>query len=274
MKDIVALFTNARDEKHIKEWAVHHLLIGFDLIIIFDHKSVNPLKHEFNNFDKRVKTLNVSHFENGIKTTLMNIAAKIAKQKNVKWLLYLDCDEFLILHPKFIGVKDFLNHYKHAYSIGINWVMFGSNNLIKDPDGLILDNYTKSESKLNNHVKSFVKVSKILNASNPHFYHTINNLNMYGINNKLITGFGAFSDFPIPHYDSPAYIAHYCIQSEETYIKRKVFLPADDTGNKRQFDMSNIKSIHNMHNEADNLYPKIKYAENIKKFLAKYGATY
>jgi hypothetical protein len=97
---------------------------------------------------------------------------------------------------------------------------------------------------------------------------------MYGINNKLITGFGAFSDFPIPHYDSPAYIAHYCIQSEETYIKRKVVLPADDTGNKRQFDMSKIKSIHNMHNEADNLYPKIKYAENIKKFLAKYGATY
>jgi hypothetical protein len=31
----VALFTNARDESHIKEWAAHHLLIGFDYIIIF-----------------------------------------------------------------------------------------------------------------------------------------------------------------------------------------------------------------------------------------------
>ena len=30
----VGLFCNARDEKNIKEWAAHHLLIGFDVIII------------------------------------------------------------------------------------------------------------------------------------------------------------------------------------------------------------------------------------------------
>ena len=39
MNKKVALFTNARDEKHIKEWAAHHLLIGFEYIFIFDHKS-------------------------------------------------------------------------------------------------------------------------------------------------------------------------------------------------------------------------------------------
>ena len=39
----VALFTNARNEKHIKEWVAHHLLIGFELIVIFDHKSIKPL---------------------------------------------------------------------------------------------------------------------------------------------------------------------------------------------------------------------------------------
>ena len=35
----VILFTNARNEKNIKEWAAHHLLIGFSAICIFDHKS-------------------------------------------------------------------------------------------------------------------------------------------------------------------------------------------------------------------------------------------
>ena len=30
----VVLFTNARDEKNIKEWAAHHLLLGFSLIYI------------------------------------------------------------------------------------------------------------------------------------------------------------------------------------------------------------------------------------------------
>ena len=45
----VCLFTNARDEKHIREWAAHHLLIGFDRIFIFDHKSKTSLKEVFKN---------------------------------------------------------------------------------------------------------------------------------------------------------------------------------------------------------------------------------
>jgi hypothetical protein len=53
----VMLFTNARNEIHIKEWAAHHLLIGFDKIIIFDHKSDIPLKTVLHGFDKRVITM-------------------------------------------------------------------------------------------------------------------------------------------------------------------------------------------------------------------------
>ena len=30
----VILFCNARDEKHLREWVAHHLLLGFDKIII------------------------------------------------------------------------------------------------------------------------------------------------------------------------------------------------------------------------------------------------
>ena len=76
----VALFTNARDEKNIKEWASHHLLIGFDKIIIFDHKSILPLKDVFNNFDNRVTVIDAKHYETNVKLTLMNVAAKIAKK--------------------------------------------------------------------------------------------------------------------------------------------------------------------------------------------------
>jgi hypothetical protein len=43
----VGLFCNARDEINIKEWASHHLIIGFDIIIIFGHKSKQPLKEIF-----------------------------------------------------------------------------------------------------------------------------------------------------------------------------------------------------------------------------------
>jgi len=270
----VALFTNARNEKHIKEWAAHHLLIGFDLIFIFDHKSTFPLSLRFKNFDKRVKIINVSYLELPIKLQLMKVASNMGKKYNVEWMLYLDCDEFLILNKQFIGVKHFLNHYNYAHSLGVNWLMFGSNNLVKDPDGLILENYTKSELILDKHVKTFVRPNEVLDVSNPHHYIIKNNLKMYGINNKILSGNVAFNPLPILFYKSPAYIAHYVTQSEETYIKRKGLLPADDTGNMRNINTSNVKYIHNMYNKGENLQPKIKYSEKIHYFLSVNGGAF
>jgi hypothetical protein len=270
----VALFANARNEKHIKEWASHHLLIGFDLIFIFDHKSNVPLLSRFKNFDKRVKIINVSYLELPIKLKLMKAATNIAKKNNVDWMLYLDCDEFLILNKQFIGVKQFLNYYNYADSLGINWLMFGSNNLIKDPNSLIFENYTKSDLLLDKHVKTFVRPNEVLNVSNPHYYIIKNNLKMYGINNKILSRNAAFNPVSMPFYKSPAYIAHYVTQSEETYIKRKGLLPADDTGNMRNINVSNVSNIHNMHNKGENLQPKIKYSENINKFLAFNGGIF
>jgi hypothetical protein len=74
----VLLFCNARDEKHIKEWAAHHLLIGFTHIIIFDHNSKVPLSTIFQNFDKRVAIVryNTPPSKNNIKIELMNKALK------------------------------------------------------------------------------------------------------------------------------------------------------------------------------------------------------
>ena len=69
----VALFTNARDELHIKEWVAHHLLIGFDQIIIFDHKSVTPLKNIFQHFNKHV-TISRVDTDGPVKLQLMNNA--------------------------------------------------------------------------------------------------------------------------------------------------------------------------------------------------------
>ena len=66
----VGLFCNARDEINIKEWAAHHLLIGFDIIIIFDHKSKKSLKEIFQNFDRRVNIIKIDLETNNIKLML------------------------------------------------------------------------------------------------------------------------------------------------------------------------------------------------------------
>jgi hypothetical protein len=264
----VCLFTNARDEKHIREWAAHHLLIGFDKIIIFDHKSKTPLTKVFENFDKRVKIINVSYLDTSIKINLMNKASEIANILKMDWMIYLDADEFIILN-KFKGIKQLLSVYNHADSLGVNWLLFGSNHLKTDPDGLILENYTKSELCLNDHLKSFVRPSKIIRPGNPHFYFIKDTNRYFGVNNKNITTLHHSNDYHVEYHKAPIYIAHYVNQSEETFTKRKLVLPRDDNGEHRQ--LNHIEEIHNQYNSNENNDPKNKYAEKVKQFLKQYG---
>ena len=262
----VCLFVNARDEYHIKEWVTHHLLIGFDFICIFDNKSNKSLLNEFKNFDKRVKIIDASDMDGAIKIPLMNRASTIAKLFKFDWMIYLDADEYIILSSKFIGIKHFLNHYNNAHSLGINWLLFGSNNLINEPAELQIDSYTKSEINLNSHVKSFARPKEITFADNPHFYHIKNKEKMFGINGINISTIPTHNNINIPFYKAPIYIAHYVNQSQETFLKRKGF-PRDDTGTYREINDQTIKNLHNEFNDVDNLYPKNKYSENIKAFL-------
>lgn len=264
----VALFCNARDETHIREWAAHHLLIGFDYIVIFDHNSIVPLSTIFSNFDKRVKIIRYDNLQNNIKITLMNKALQIARQMNVDWFIYLDADEFIIFNNKIKGVKYFLNRYSFADLVALNWLIFGTNNLKKDPNDLILNSYTKSDLMLNCHVKSFVRPFQAIKADNPHFYHIKNKNKMCGINNFLTSPY-CFNPNNVEYTAVSAFIAHYMYQSEENYIKRKINLPRDDTGVKRT--KMDVNHLHSIHNSTDNVFPKLKYAENVKQILHIYG---
>ena len=262
----VGLFCNARDEKNIKEWAAHHLLIGFDIIIIFDHKSKKPLKEVFSNFDKRVQIIRIELEDGNVKQALMNNATKISNDLQLDWFIYLDADEFLILKNFFKDVKHFLNSFSYADSIGINWLMFGSNYLVEEPDGLILENYTKSSSIIDQHVKSFVRPKKIKFTDNPHYYHVKNPSKMLGINYKVIHYPYCLNNLNIKIINIPAYIAHYVYQSEETYKKRKIDLIGDN-GIMRE-NLGN--DIHNNYNDITNLEPQ-KYVKKIKQFLQYYN---
>lgn len=263
----VMLFTNARDEKNIKEWAAHHLLLGFDFVFIFDHKSKIPLQTVFEKFDSRVY-VERCEMENKVKIPLMNRAVTIAKKQGVDWMIYLDADEFLVLNS-FKNVKQMLYAFSYADQLAINWVAFGSNNHVKDPEGLMLESYTRSDPKLHSHVKSFVRPYQIINVISPHFYNIINPNRNITINNKVKIPPNEFNECDLDFNQAYAYIAHYAIQSEETHTRRKVDLPTDHTGEFRGNVVS--EDVHKSHNSCENLIPNNKYAERVKAFLSKYN---
>lgn len=265
----IALFTNARDEIHIKEWAAHHLLLGFDYIFITDHKSIIPLDSIFSNFDTRVK-ISTCTINTSIKIPLMNNAIQVAKKYNVDWFIYLDADEFIIINnPQIKNIKEFLHFFNNADMVGINWLMFGSNFLENEPPN-ILSHYTKSDLLLDKHIKSFVRPNEALFADTPHSYTIRNPSNFYCYTKKMNT-ITPFNHFPIPFYKSPAYIAHYSVQSKESFTKRKINIPTDDTNIFRNKNL--LDTVHLHHNHVENNQPKNIYSQNVQNFLQSITST-
>lgn len=197
---------------------------------------------------------------------LMNLALLKAKQMLADWIIYLDADEFIILN-KFNNVQELLSHNIHADSLAINWLLFGTNNLIEDPpiNTLILENYTKSELHLNKHVKTFIRPNKAIHASNPHFYNMQDQYKMYSFDGQLNNNIEPFyfHSQQTKYYDAPAYIAHYIYQNEHRYLARKVKLPRDDTGTYREQNLN----LHNEFNDHTNMQPKNKYANAVKQYI-------
>jgi hypothetical protein len=263
---LVYLFTNARDEPKIAEWIAHHLLIGFDKIYIFDHKSVTPISNSIGTLvkDKRVNITRIN-MDGSIKLKLMTQAVQISQKNHVSWMLYLDADEFLLLNS-FNNVKELLNSFDFADAIGINWLMFGTSNHVSQPSGLLMKNFTMSEKLIDQHVKSFVRPNNvILPAVNPHFFRMTNPNRYFAATlNKMSQG--PFNPVPRIFTKVTAYIAHYYTQSEEEYARRKGRVL--DDGSKKSGNTSNIDKIHNV---VVNTQLRNKYSGRTNAFLEQHN---
>lgn len=260
----VYIFTNARDELNIAEWISHHILLGFDKVIVFDHLSIKPIEELVpTTFNDRLKIIKVNGNGN-IKIDLMKRAVSIAREENVDWMLYLDADEFLSFKT-FSNVKEYLTHFNEADMIGINWLFFGCSGFEKQPSGLITENFTRSDLKLDRHVKTFVRPLSVIHIENPHYYVLFNpNRSFNSIAKRMRVG--PFNYFNVPYVNVPVYIAHYVVQSIEEYTRRKG-RPMDDgtpAYKRESFDSEIVKKLYN---EVLNNELKIKYSHRTKEFL-------
>lgn len=275
MKSI--LFTNARDEQNLMEWILHHLSLGFTRIIIFDHKSIQPIsvflqmqiqqqkeqnRQNENEIINKVTIVRIDH--NPTKLQLMYNAVNIAKTKQYDWMLYLDCDEFLVLN-KDNQISPFLSRFLNYDQVALNWLLFGSN--YKEdrllPGESIIQTYTRSQPSLNQHIKCFLNIKRATNAyikiNTPHCYllnglkYSVN-VNYRPLNPIIPSVFDTKEDFRT----ITAFIAHYSNQSYQEYIKRKIRIPRDDIpGVFRQLIQPEI--FHKEHNDIENTYVSQKY---------------
>jgi hypothetical protein len=263
------IFTNAREEKNILEWVIHHINMGFNHIYINDHKSIIPISNILKNIPSHLITVNEINTNTIDKANLYYYANTFAKKNNYNWMLYLDADEFLVLNNDNC-IDTFLKKYEIYDQIVLNWLLFGSNSLDSENDNTILENYTKCENRLDRHTKTFLHISdKEIVIKNPHIYILEN------MSKSVTSDFEPlnidepwFFENKKKFFEVPAYVAHYYYQNYETYTKRKIMLPRDDNNEYREKITREV--FHTHYNDEINLYPMLKYNLKNKQLMNMY----
>ena len=268
MKTII--FTNARNEDNILEWVVHHLNLGFDHVYVIDHKSNDPIEHKLQIIPNNL--CSIERIEGDImKNKLIFDAHKYAIKNEYDWMLYLDADEFLVLNDD-DNVKDLLNKYDSYDQVGLNWLMFGSNNLKNKPSDTVLSSYIKSMEYLDHHIKSFLHLKRENTKymiPQPHVYYLDDmSKSVTSLKVKLNSEHTYWFDTGKKFNEIPGFIAHYVFQSYETYLERKISVPRDDSGLFR--DIIPEIDFHLQYNDFDNFSVRDKYNEKNKQKINEY----
>ena len=258
----VYLFMNARDEPSIREWVAHHLLLGFTRIIIFDHKSIIPISSIIKH--NNVTIIPTSLPDGNVKKELMNAAFGMAAAQHAEWMIYLDADEYIYIkttHP----ISQILKSFRFADAVSVNWLVFGTSGHIGQPSGSIVSNFIRSDLTLNHHVKTFVRPQKVISNDNPHYYKMVDPNRVFHISNQRMAPEHPFFEATQRFDAAFMFVAHYMIQSEQEFRRRKGRQMDDGTiTNEHAFD-----NIHSKHNECENTLMRDKYAARIDNFAKR-----
>jgi len=227
----VSLVCIAKNEDlYIEEWIEYNLKLGFDHIFIYqndwrfskDYENITKI-----DFDGNVKQLSAyNHFIENYHT-------------EYDWSAFFDVDEFLVL-KKHNNIKDFIEDYKKYKGIGINWVLFGNNNIeTTTNDFSVIKRFTKRQQGVNPHVKVILKLSSDLKMRTPH------NSNVYIVDTNLKKFRNSSND---DGDDNVAQLNHYFVKTRSEFIE-KINRGRADTKKIREvseFELNNLNEIEDL----------------------------
>jgi hypothetical protein len=248
----ICLATSSKNEKHIIEYINYYVKIGIDYFIIYDDLSDIPIEQIFteNNIDKSIYTIFRNNNTNNLYSDLTqryivhkcyhpetwkNLIIPKLIEKNMDYVLYIDLDEFLHINH-FKNIQELVLDYLPFDVLKINWLFFGSNNLLKN-DGVnnIVDLFTKSDDKLcsgSGALKTITKVSSISTDKSvfqygPHTLPVIKNAVVKDIEKNIQLSYGNNLNHDTPPlltstFSNKIYLAHYSCQDVTSFVKRKL----------------------------------------------------
>ena len=213
---VVAILKN--EAPYIKEWIEFHKLVGVERFYLYNNDSEDNVKEILSPYIND-GTVIYQEVSGSVRQMPVYRDAIYRYRDETQWMAFIDLDEYIVPVEK-DNIKDFLKDYEDYPAVGINWVMFDSNNHKTAPsDMLITEDYTRVHKdynmKENLHIKSIVNPRKVLMMYNPHFC-------IYPRNNFAVTENYEIIEGPFTKYNSVEKIRinHYHCKSEQEYIAK------------------------------------------------------
>ena len=231
------VYVNVKNEKRIIEFIKYYIKIGINHFIILDDDSeedVNEIliKNGISRYIYDIIYTNKRRFHYGIYNSSElwdNELLPILNKNYIDYVLYVDADEFLYI-GKFKNINELIMHYQPFDSLKINWLIFGSNNMIENNTDSIITQFNKCSRCLDSYVKCLTKVSSICTDVNKGFHPNPHVINVYnGITKNIYNEIVITSSIKLTeetkensYFSAPIYIAHYMCQDIRTYVERKI----------------------------------------------------
>ena len=223
--DLAVVSIMKNEDPYVKEWLDYHLLAGVNHFFIYDNESEDNFKEVLQPYiDAGLVTY---IFYPGIVRQIQAFNAAVRDYKFFcRYMTFIDADEFIFPHSKptiIEVVDDVLADNSKAAALGINWILYGSNNLEKaDYNVGVLDRFTAHDSNVNVQIKTIADPRKIDFLANPHFAIYFNGYSAVEENGKSFEG--PFNEEKTADKIS---INHYHTKSREEYEKKTALLRSD-----------------------------------------------
>lgn len=169
------------ESNYLLEWIAYYRNLGADKIVIYDNKSSDKSVQIL----KALANKGIIEFHSwnyGVLRSPQILAYRhaIKREKN-EWILFIDADEFLVLHNK-NNLHEFIAQYsddKSISGISINWRIFGDSGLSKHDKRPIIERFTQASNRdffPNHHVKCIYKTKDLTDKIHMHLCQTKNKL--------------------------------------------------------------------------------------------------
>ena len=157
---------------YLLEWVAYYRSLGFNKIVVYENNSSDRSAKILKKLASRKyiehRTWKLGKYESPQITAYEDMLARV----ETDWLLFVDCDEFLVMNKgDLFSMLEHIHPQTDVSAIGINWRIFGSSsNLVSDGRPVIERFVRAAEANFeaNKHLKSFLRVGSVGEAVDMH----------------------------------------------------------------------------------------------------------